>query len=67
MPPEPMEIKRGLALWLRESSLAPELALSQALALAGALRLFFLEDSWMIMLQLHFPTDSILYGKELLY
>ena len=50
MPPEPMEIKRWLALCLRESALAPELVLSQALRFA--LRLFFLEDATMIVLQL---------------
>ena len=53
-----MEIKRGLALWVRESSLAPKLAHSEAeiLALTRVLRLF-LEDAWMIMLQLpEFPN-----------
>ena len=30
MPPEPVEMRKGLALWLRESFLAPELVLSQA-------------------------------------
>lgn len=48
------KMKRRLALCLRVCPLAPELAYSHALALAlaQAFRLFFLEDAWMIMLQL---------------
>ena len=52
--------KREFSGW--ESSLDPELALSQALA--WALRLFFLEYAWMIMLQLPaFPSGQY-FGWE---
>ena len=49
MPLETMEIKRESS-WLRESSLTPELALSQVHA--QALTRFSLEAAWMMVLQL---------------
>ena len=51
MLPEPMEIKRGLSLWVRKSLLALGLCLWPWLS--GV----FLTDAWMNQLQ-HFPMDE---------